>query len=58
MAKHEDDSFKPMTSLEKLSRRAFLSRTSAVGVATAAAAIAAPVNRRAAKPRTQRIKRP
>ena len=38
MASYEDDS-KPMTSLEKLSRRAFLSRAGAAGVATAAATI-------------------
>lgn len=36
MASYEDDS-KTMTSLEKLSRRAFLSRAGAAGVATAAA---------------------
>jgi xanthine dehydrogenase YagT iron-sulfur-binding subunit len=43
MARHEDENFKPMTSLEKLSRRSFLSRAGAVGAATAAATIAAPV---------------
>lgn len=40
---NEEDSSKPMTSLEKLSRRSFLSRAGAMGVASAAATIAAPV---------------
>jgi xanthine dehydrogenase YagT iron-sulfur-binding subunit len=44
MAKHEDDRSIPTTSLEKLSRRSFLSRAGAVGVATAAATIAMPVS--------------
>jgi xanthine dehydrogenase YagT iron-sulfur-binding subunit len=39
----DDDLSKPMTSLEKLSRRAFLSRAGAVGVTTAAAGLAIPV---------------
>jgi xanthine dehydrogenase YagT iron-sulfur-binding subunit len=38
-----DDDSRPMTTLEKLSRRAFLSRGSATGVATTATAITAPV---------------
>jgi xanthine dehydrogenase YagT iron-sulfur-binding subunit len=38
-----DDDPTPMTTLEKLSRRAFLSRSSATGVVTATTAIAAPV---------------
>lgn len=42
MAEPEDVP-KPLTSLEKLSRRAFLSRAGAMGVTTAAATIAAPV---------------
>lgn len=40
-----DDHSTPMTTLEKLSRRAFLSRSSATGVVTAAAAIAVPVTK-------------
>ena len=42
MGNEEDDS-KPMTSLEKLSRRSFLTRAGAAGVASAAATIAAPI---------------
>jgi xanthine dehydrogenase YagT iron-sulfur-binding subunit len=38
-----DDDSRPMTTLEKLSRRAFLSRAGATGAATTAAAVAAPV---------------
>jgi xanthine dehydrogenase YagT iron-sulfur-binding subunit len=41
VAKQEDDGFKPMSSLEKLSRRAFLSRAGAMGVATITAPVAA-----------------
>jgi xanthine dehydrogenase YagT iron-sulfur-binding subunit len=40
MAAHQDEESKPLTSLQKLSRRAFLSRAGAVGVATATAAVA------------------
>lgn len=40
MAEHTDDASKPLTSLEKLSRRSFLSRAGAMGVATAAATVA------------------
>lgn len=43
MSKHDDDANKPMTSLERLSRRAFLSRAGAMGVASATATIAAPL---------------
>jgi len=37
-----DDSSRPMTSLEKLSRRAFLARAGAAGVATATASVVVP----------------
>jgi xanthine dehydrogenase YagT iron-sulfur-binding subunit len=40
MSEHNDDASKPLTSLEKLSRRSFLSRAGAMGVATAAATVA------------------
>ncbi|MDE1162255.1 MAG: (2Fe-2S)-binding protein [Acidobacteriaceae bacterium] len=40
MSDHED---RPLTSLEKLSRRSFLTRAGAAGVATATATIAAPL---------------
>jgi xanthine dehydrogenase YagT iron-sulfur-binding subunit len=40
---NDDDRCKSTTSLEKLSRRAFLSRAGAAGVATATAAISAPL---------------
>lgn len=43
VATYDDDQSKPMTSLEKLSRRSFLSRAGTVGVATAAAGVAAPI---------------
>lgn len=39
-----DDRSTPKTSLEKLSRRAFLSRAGAAGVATAAASVVAPLS--------------
>jgi len=39
----DDDRSSPMTSLEKLSRRAFLSRAGAAGVVSAAATVAAPL---------------
>ena len=38
---NEDD--RPLTSLEKLTRRSFLSRAGAVGIATATAAVGAPI---------------
>lgn len=41
MPSFDDD--RPLTSLEKLSRRSFLSRAGAVGVATATAAVAVPL---------------
>jgi xanthine dehydrogenase YagT iron-sulfur-binding subunit len=57
-----DDDPRPMTTLEKLSRRAFLSRASATGVATTATAITAPVaiagpdnTQEAAEPETRPI---
>ncbi len=40
---HDEEISKPRTSLEKLSRRSFLSRAGAVGVASAAATIGAPI---------------
>ena len=43
MAAENDDRKVPLTSLEKLSRRAFLSRAGAAGVTTATAGIAAPL---------------
>jgi xanthine dehydrogenase YagT iron-sulfur-binding subunit len=43
MSKHDEEDVKPMTSLEKLSRRAFLSRAGAVGVASAAATLTSPI---------------
>ncbi len=43
MAKHEDQHPEPTTALGKLSRRSFLSRAGAVGVATAAATIPLPL---------------
>ena len=42
MPTQNDDSSRPMTSLEKLSRRAFLARAGAAGVVTATASVAAP----------------
>lgn len=42
MPRINDEDARPMTTLEKLSRRAFLSRASATGVATTATAIAVP----------------
>jgi xanthine dehydrogenase YagT iron-sulfur-binding subunit len=44
MSKHDDESSGPMTSLERLSRRSFLTRASMAGVASATAAIAAPLS--------------
>jgi xanthine dehydrogenase YagT iron-sulfur-binding subunit len=44
MSKHDDESSVPMTSLERLSRRSFLTRASMAGVASATAAIAAPLS--------------
>jgi xanthine dehydrogenase YagT iron-sulfur-binding subunit len=38
-----DDCSSPLTSLEKLSRRAFLARAGAAGVVTATAAVAVPM---------------
>lgn len=56
MATHNDDASNPRTSLEKLSRRAFLSRAGAMGVATAAATVSPVVasaeSEAAAKPNT------
>jgi xanthine dehydrogenase YagT iron-sulfur-binding subunit len=49
MPTQDDDRRAPTTSLEKLSRRAFLSRASAVGVATATATIVAPLAAAAAE---------
>ena len=43
MSKHEEQDPKPITSLERLSRRAFLSRAGAVGVASATATLAVPI---------------
>ena len=43
MSKHDEEDVKPMTSLERLSRRAFLSRAGAVGVASATATLASPL---------------
>jgi xanthine dehydrogenase YagT iron-sulfur-binding subunit len=43
MSKHSEEDSEAMTSLERLSRRAFLSRAGAVGVASAAATLAAPI---------------
>jgi xanthine dehydrogenase YagT iron-sulfur-binding subunit len=43
MPSHDGDD-KPMTSLERLSRRAFLSRAGAMGVASATATFAAPIS--------------
>jgi xanthine dehydrogenase YagT iron-sulfur-binding subunit len=43
MSKHVDEDSPVLTSLEKLSRRSFLSRAGAVGVATATSAVAAPL---------------
>jgi xanthine dehydrogenase YagT iron-sulfur-binding subunit len=43
MPTQDDDRSTPMTSLEKLSRRAFLTRATAAGVVTATAAVAAPM---------------
>ena len=43
MPDHEEDSSRTLTSLEKLSRRAFLSRAGVAGVATATAGMAAPL---------------
>ena len=40
MSKHSEQDAKPMTSLERLSRRSFLSRAGAVGLATATATLA------------------
>ena len=40
---HEEDRTRPTTSLEKLSRRSFLSRAGAAGVASAAATLTAPL---------------
>jgi xanthine dehydrogenase YagT iron-sulfur-binding subunit len=54
MAPLKDDESRPLTSLEKLSRRAFLSRAGAMGVATAAATIA-PVVASAETERTQQM---
>ena len=42
MPRINDEDARPMTTLEKLSRRAFLTRASATGVATTATAIAVP----------------
>jgi xanthine dehydrogenase YagT iron-sulfur-binding subunit len=47
MPSHDGED-KPMTSLERLSRRAFLSRAGAVGVASATASLAAPISAAAA----------
>lgn len=43
MSLRDDDRSSPMTSLEKLSRRAFLSRAGAAGVISATATVAAPL---------------
>jgi xanthine dehydrogenase YagT iron-sulfur-binding subunit len=43
MPTQNDDSSRPMTSLEKLSRRAFLTRAGAAGVVTATASVAVPM---------------
>lgn len=43
MANHQEDDIQAVTSLEKLSRRSFLSRAGAVGVATATGTLAAPI---------------
>ena len=43
MSKHDEEDLKSMTSLEKLSRRSFLSRAGLVGVATATGTLAAPI---------------
>jgi xanthine dehydrogenase YagT iron-sulfur-binding subunit len=43
MPTQNDDCSKPMTSLEKLSRRAFLTRAGAAGVVTATASVAVPI---------------
>jgi xanthine dehydrogenase YagT iron-sulfur-binding subunit len=43
MSTRDEDRSTPMTSLEKLSRRAFLSRAGAAGVISAAATVAAPL---------------
>ena len=53
MPTQDDNRCSPTTSLEKLSRRAFLSRASAVGVATATATIGAPLATAAAKAQSQ-----
>ena len=42
MPRINDDDARPLTTLEKLSRRAFLARASATGVATTASAVAVP----------------
>ncbi|MDE1156388.1 MAG: (2Fe-2S)-binding protein [Acidobacteriaceae bacterium] len=44
MSKQGEEEFKAMTSLEKLSRRSFLSRAGAMSIASATAAIASPAN--------------
>ncbi len=49
----EDERRAPTTALEKLSRRAFLSRASAAGVATATATLGAPLVAAAAKAQPQ-----
>ena len=43
MPSQNDDGSKPMTALEKLSRRAFLTRAGAAGVVTATASVAVPM---------------
>ena len=43
MSTQNDDCSRPMTSLEKLSRRAFLARAGAAGVDTATASVAVPM---------------
>jgi xanthine dehydrogenase YagT iron-sulfur-binding subunit len=55
MDRHKENGSEPMTSLEKLSRRSFLSRAGAVGMATAVATIAAPVTAIAEESATQEV---
>ncbi len=50
MKTHDELDQTPSTSLEKLSRRAFLTGAGAAGVATAAAAVATPLRAQAAEP--------
>jgi xanthine dehydrogenase YagT iron-sulfur-binding subunit len=49
MSKNEEET-RPLTSIEKLTRRSFLSRAGAVGMATATAAVAAPLAAAAPEP--------